>query len=273
MLYVYRRSPSDSARELAEAMTVNCRRLNDLRKAHFGNGVRAGDAVICWGESLPEIEGVRILNGAPIVNKFDAAIRLKEAGVATVEVNRNRPEEVARVDVRSMVTQPHYNRQEMKALAEWMLRVLPPENDIYLPRKFNHFGGNDLLQPSPYADYWVKKENIVKEYRLHVFNGKSIRAGMKIPRDGATPHAWIRSLNGGWRICYDNFSSTKAQRELAAKALTALGLEFGAVDLAETHDGRLLVLEANRAPGTEGGTVEAYVNSIENWLVNHETAD
>ena len=91
MVYIYRRAASESARELAEAIPINCRKLNDLGKAHYGTGVRAGDVVVCWGEHLAPINGVRILNGGPIRYKYDDAVRLREAGVATVEVSRTRP--------------------------------------------------------------------------------------------------------------------------------------------------------------------------------------
>jgi glutathione synthase/RimK-type ligase-like ATP-grasp enzyme len=55
-------------------------------------------------------------------------------------------------------------------------------------------------------------------------------------------------------------------REIAAAAVTALGLDFGAVDLAQRPDGTLFVLEVNRAPGVEAGTAVAYAQAIQRWL-------
>ena len=122
-----------------------------------------------------------------------------------------------------------------------------------------------LLNP----DYWSKKEPIVREFRVHSFLGRSIRAGVKDLRDGftsATAHPWVRSWEAGWRIRYDGVSSRQRHRDLAHAAVRALGLDFGAVDIAEKADGSLMVLEVNRAPGLEGGTVDAYASAVERWL-------
>ena len=290
MLYVYRRHASEGARELAEAMNLNCRRLKDLGQAHFNTGVRAGDTVICWGERCGAIQGVRILNGVPIQNKMQDALRLREKGVPTVEVNLVKPANPAPVDpakelfeavtekakifgdlnfgrgpvVRASIVELFTDLDRLRSAID---RPLPPAIlTAWVPRKFNHVGGGDLLAGmNIQADYWVRKEEIVKEFRIHSFLGKSIRAGQKVPREGLTPHAWIRSYDGGWKINYQGFSSTRAMRELAHKAVEALGLQFGAVDLAQKADGNLLVLEVNRAPGVEDGTVGAYARAIEGW--------
>ncbi len=131
----------------------------------------------------------------------------------------------------------------------------------------NHIGGNDLLTPPGAPDFYSKKETLVEEYRIHIFNGQSIRAGVKVKREGfANPHAWVRSFEGGWRIKYDDFKSKKAMRLIAAKAVEALGLNFGAVDLGKRADGTYVVLEVNRAPGVEGGTTEAYAKAVSKWI-------
>jgi glutathione synthase/RimK-type ligase-like ATP-grasp enzyme len=79
-------------------------------------------------------------------------------------------------------------------------------------------------------------------------------------------HEWIRSFDSGWRIQYDEYKSNKATRALAAQACDALGLQFGAVDIGRRADGSYLVLEVNRAPGIEGGTVERYATAIAGWV-------
>jgi hypothetical protein len=268
MIYVYRRRASDSARDLAEAMNVNCRRLNDLGRAHFGNGVRAGDVVICWGEALAPINGVKILNGAGLTNKMEDARLLRAANVPTVEVSQTRPPAVPANDWVEFQA-ARLNRDNARRVITQLQAFLAtpvPVPMTWLARRFNHVGGADLLQPPPQPDYFSKKEDLREEYRIHCFDGKSIRAGVKVPREGTQPHAWIRSLDGGWRIRYDEFASKKAMRELAAQAVAALGLQFGAVDIGKKADNSLIVLEVNRAPGLEGNTTTVYANAIETWL-------
>lgn len=297
MIYIYRRRASTGARELADALTINARRLNDLSRAHYGAGVRTGDTVICWGETLDPIPGVTILNGGPIHNKFQDAITLRQAGVPTVEVSRERPRPTTPpTPPDPLPEQSRVTREALSAFldAEWRrgpvfeaaLRevtnslsslgrvaaapapVAPPPQVVgeWVARMYNHVGGGDLLRPPTTPDYFSKKEDIREEYRLHCFQGRSIRAGRKMPREGVTPHAWIRSYEGGWRIVYDGFESDRAMRELAAHACEALNLQFGAVDLGRKADGGLIVLEVNRAPGLEGGTVTSYARAIEGWL-------
>ena len=230
MVYIFRRAPSDSANLLAEA--IGGRRLRSFDGEKFWRRhpkqpvrVREGDTVVCWGETLPEIDGVKLLNNVTLRNKLTDATILQRAEVPTIETSRAR-------------------------------------TDGWLPRLSNHIGGHDLIQPPANADYWVRKEHLVEEFRIHCFRGKSIRAGVKVPREGVDPHEWIRSLDSGWRICYDGFKSKKAMRQLAASACEALGLDFGAVDIGRKKDKSYIVLEVNRAPGLEGGSVEAYARAL-----------
>lgn len=139
----------------------------------------------------------------------------------------------------------------------------------WLGRRNGHVGGNDLLNPQGPFDFWVRRENIVAEVRIHCFGGKSIRAGVKVERPDVAAHAWIRSFNGGWRILYDGFESKKVMRELASSALSALGLDFGAVDLGQLSTGEWIVLEVNRAPGIEGNSIGAYGQAIQKWVMEH----
>lgn len=311
MLYIYRRAASEGARLLAEAMPINARKLNDLARAHFGQGVRTGDTVICWGEVVPPNlpTGVKVLNGAPIGSKYADAVALSRAGVPTVEVSLTRPP----VQPTQQVEQPFPNFEELSdeleafggtpfnrtspvyraavvglnqklgALAAFLAAppppALPPE--VWLGRTNDHIGGTDLLNPTNRPAYWSKKLNLVDEVRIHSFKGKSIRAGRKEPREGFTQvaadghrlaHPWIRSYDGGWKINYDGFESSRAMRDAAHRAVAALGLDFGAVDLGLTTQGEIVVLEVNRAPGLEGGTPEAYGRAIASWLQEGEAA-
>ena len=302
MIYIYRRAASDGARTLAEA--IGARRYRGI-DFPIQRKVRAGDTVICWGERLDPIPNVRILNGVPFRNKLQDAQRLIEAGVATIEVSLTRPMIASTIieptptdpaialweQVQTLAndfTQVRFNRNsqiiidgldQMGHSIDLLSRALclpapvpppprAPTPDLnWIGRLVNHIGGNDLLNPPARPDFWVKKENVVREYRVHSFKGRSIRAGMKTPRVGIEhPHEWIRSWDGGWRISYDGASIRQRHRDIAHAAIEALGLDFGAVDIAERADGSVFVLEVNRAPGLEGGTITVYANAIRAWM-------
>lgn len=301
MIYIYRRERSDGARQLAEML--GGRRAREMPRLLPDN------LIVCWGEAYPVVDGLPyVLNGAPIRSKYHDAQTLKAAGVATIEVSQTRPTtevieldpavplwEAAKVHVEEFLhTAPQRTPIYLEGLAEmresirrmWEVleqpfqaagRVVPL--DGWMPRSNSHVGGNDLLNPPAVPDYWVKKEELVREYRVHSFDGRSIRAGVKVPREGyGTPggtdnptapnycHSWIRSWDAGWRIRYDGNTIRQAHRDLAHQAVAAIGLTFGAVDLGERQDGSLIVLEVNRAPGLEGGTIVAYANAIKRWM-------
>lgn len=274
MIYIYRQTASDGARALEDA-------LNDIGvPARFTQGrlLRERfrpdrDKLICWGSHYPGVVGA--LNNVEGISKFTEAVKLKEGGVSTIEVSRTRP-------VPTPATRGQFElsltgrlseiqvRAQMEAMQQWLDAPLPPAQE-WLPRKSNHVGGNDLLNPVQMPDYWSRKESIVNEYRIHIFQGKSVRAGKKEHRaEFANPHQWIRSFEGGWFINYAGFQSNRPMRELAAKAVQVLGLDFGAVDIGERADGSLIVFEVNRAPGIEGNTVETYAEKIKRWVRGEE---
>lgn len=300
MIYVFRPANSMSARNLAEAVDgIRLKREENLLRR-----VRGNDKVVMWGAHVPAVRGM-VLNNVPLLSKYEDAVRLKEAGIRTVEVARTRPmavpvappvdpllavwaaaQDQAEAFANLEATRNPVARQGIADLSAALQRVLvqiqlpapvappPAPQADWLGRRFNHVGGNDLLNPGQ-ADYFSKKENFINEYRVHSFFGRSIRAGKKVHRKPTdptpftgTPHAWIRSFDAGWMISYADDSGVKQKhRDAAHAAVRALGLQFGAVDIGELADGTLVVLEVNRAPGVEAGTIEAYARAIHRWKV------
>lgn len=293
MLYVYCARGSVGARDLAASLGgMRLRRFDGMTFYRKGKPIRLkeGDRVVCWGDSLPEIEGIKILNGAEIDNKYDSANRLVMAGLPTIT---------------QMEPKKDFARYLMSNPAAHPPGGFPQGTLLYggyvlVPRRFNHIGGNDLLNPvSP--NFYVKWENVTEEFRIHSFKGKSIRAGIKIPRDGFClrvekgyrctrcgrhsgkdideniiphgPHKWIRSFDAGYRINYDSFKSTPTLKALAAKAVKTLKLDFGAVDIGHKADGSYIIFEVNRAPGIEGGSLDAYTRHIQAWSEKPDAPD
>lgn len=258
-VYVYCPRRSTSAFDLAEALGAE--RLRRFDGLDFWNkGKRFSPAedsvIVCWGTSLPELDGIRVLNNmeAPL-NKYQEWEKLVLARIPSPKMTKS----------------------------DGFHGVAAYKRSGYVGRTFNHTGGLDILEKTEAPDYFTFKEIFTQEYRIHSFNGKSIRAGKKIPREGFTPveteadwkpgllHPWVRSYDGGWKISYETFASTADMRMLAHKAVKALGLTFGAVDMAQRPDGSLVVLEVNTAPGIEGNTLNTYVRAISKWVKQDET--
>jgi hypothetical protein len=290
-IVVYRREASAGARLLAEQL--NGRRVRDLTR----RPLRPNELLIPWGEYVPNFTG-RTLNNVPFQSKFKDALTLKQAGVPTIEVSQTQPRLANGptpsdpagglfLTARSLAeiladtedwsrSQPFIDgiKQQIDSLVAFQTALVSPPptaslggpDPSWFGRLNNHVGGEDILNPPASPDYWAKKDEFATEYRVHSFLGKSIRAGKKVIRDGVPTHPWVRSWNGGWKISYDGTTVKQRHRDLAHQAVKALGLDFGAVDIGERADGSLVVLEVNRAPGLEGGTIDAYAKHIEGWL-------
>jgi hypothetical protein len=175
-----------------------------------------------------------LLNGEAFTNKLRQALRLGIAGLPTVTVS------------------------------------LAKEGDNWYPRRNDHQQGFDftsrhLRRGSIPADFYVKKEAINEEWRVHVFrsykgNMRVLRTAKKVP-NRPDAHSWVRSHRLGWKLSYVGGLSD-AGKQIARDAVRALHLDFGAVDIGLRSEADPFVLEVNTCPGLEGGTLEMYATNI-----------
>jgi hypothetical protein len=264
LIYIYRPQASTSARVLAERLTELGKEARRIRQPRIGG---SDELLVSWG-GAPIQWGGPSLNNIGLSNKLEDALKLKEAGVSTIEAASARPSRMVggRTDFVLDTNVTRFDEAQVRSLIGRMQAWLnnPPAtaepDPNWIGRSRNHVGGNDLLNPPSNPDYFVRMENLAQEYRVHIFKGRSIRAGIKQPRAGVSPHPWVRSWDGGWMISYQGVR--EPVRVLAKQAVEVLGLDFGAVDIGQKSDGGLIVLEVNRAPGLEGGTIDAYANAI-----------
>jgi hypothetical protein len=220
---------SESAINLRDAIRaagVTCYKSPPEGSAtRFINRTKENDVVVNWGDfDLPTVRCIKHFNNRAKTNKMDQLVELSLHGIPCPEV----------------FDTPAADR---------------------LGRSFKHQCASDLLHGTG-KDYYTQKLPFVREMRIHIFDGKSIHAGVKVPR---TPehHTWIRSSASGWKIDYSRSAQIRQERrDLAKRAVAALGLDFGAVDIGVVKNGTAAVIEVNTAPGLEGSTVEAYVKQI-----------
>jgi len=135
-------------------------------------------------------------------------------------------------------------------------------------------GGMDILIVGPhnladiYAyDFYVERLSCQRELRVHCWGGAAIATQVKVIPPGCTNfiHSYVNGCTfsqhlGRWGIGAE--LATQAQG-LALRAVEAVGLDFGAVDLMLTRRGKLYVLEVNSAPGIRSDYIkQAYARVL-----------
>ena len=125
------------------------------------------------------------------------------------------------------------------------------------------------------AELYTKYENKISEFRVHVFNGEAFWAQERVPIEEEdnrfyreNPNQQIRTSSNGWTLYVANRHCPSVCKAAAIAAVTALGLDFGAVDIGwkkRTTTGVLAdtcVYEVNTAPELTNRTCSAYVQQI-----------
>lgn len=148
-------------------------------------------------------------------------------------------------------------------------------NTVIARTTLNGFGGQGihviepeeaLIEAPLYTKYKKKKH----EYRVHIAFGKVIDITQKKKQKGATVNSKIRNHKNGWVYCRLNIDFPEELKDIAIKAIRALALDFGAVDIIwNQKEDKYYVLEVNTAPGLVGTTLTAYINAftqdIKSW--------
>lgn len=115
----------------------------------------------------------------------------------------------------------------------------------------------------PAKDLYVKYIKKLKEYRVHVLDGKVIDVQEKRRKTGVQADNLIRSHDNGWVFCHSDIVEPADLRKVGVDAVAAAGLLFGAVDVIwNKQQNKCFVLEINSAPGLAPSSVERYAHAI-----------
>jgi glutathione synthase/RimK-type ligase-like ATP-grasp enzyme len=104
---------------------------------------------------------------------------------------------------------------------------------------------------------YISEERAPREYRVHIFLGRSIRISRK---------DW-EAEDRTWRAVRPGDMDMRKVRQAAKDAVAALGLDFGAVDILAggTNNEDVWVLEVNTAPGLGGSMPRVYHEAFTTW--------
>lgn len=117
---------------------------------------------------------------------------------------------------------------------------------IFDPKK----GNPPLLEGYP---LFTRQFKSTQDYRAFVFNGKVDRIySVEHDEEEKIHDPYVRNYKRGW--CFYDFEKndfTRKSLTTLAKAVTVLGLDFGAVDFGEGRPDEICIYEINSAPGGE----------------------
>jgi glutathione synthase/RimK-type ligase-like ATP-grasp enzyme len=227
---------SKSARLLSKYLGVK-RLLLKGRSKFRGRG---GDIIINWGNGKGNIGSARQINNLQNVqlasNKLSTLSILEAEGV-------------------NIPTYTRHPLEEDNAL--WVARM-----DLY-----GHSGRGievGTFDELPSAPLYTKYIDKVAEYRVIVVGKEVVDFKKKKRRNDYEgdygEHVWNHS--SGYIFARNDFVAPTECGKLGIDAISALGLDFGAVDVIEDEEGNLYVLEVNTAFGIEGTTLELVGDAI-----------
>lgn len=239
---------SKSARALADAMGG---RVLRLRESRFRP--REDDLIINWGSSvdLPTLTGKTKINDPKKIsyasNKLSFFIKLGEVA----------PE----------IIPPFWTQENKESIPVGAYPI------VCRTVLAGHSGDGIVIANTPeelvHAPLYVKYIKKKDEYRVHVGSTNIIAVQRKARRRDVPDSEvnWlIRNHKNGFVFVRNGISAPACVTEAALRAVEAVGLDFGAVDvLFHAQEQRAYVLEVNTAPGLEGQTVQDYVNFFKGY--------
>ena len=244
--------PSYSSRQLA-------RRLRVRRVVVGSRKTPTASCVINWGCSeIPELRVSRF--GTTLIN-HPAAV--KEAVNKILTFKRLAAEDVPVVDFtqdREVAAKWHKNGKSVYG-RKFVCSRGGKGIDLFLAKKFQG--------EIPAYPLYTKFFPCETEYRVHVVGGRVIDFAEKRRKRLLEPKPnryWIRTHDNGWVFAREGAQLDENVKDISLRAIQALGLDFGAVDLRVNEDGECRVLEVNTAPGITGSTLNSYTRAFWNLL-------
>jgi len=240
MIYLFKTRPSDTAIALVKAGAI--RRMKRLSKPQL---------LLNYGSTreLPNYTG-RYLNHPRSVSlascKIDTFKILTEKGLSCVPWTLDKNEAVS------------WQKDKKMVVARTLTRASEGRGAIFLEP-------DQEIVPAPLYTQYVKKK---AEFRVNVAFGTIINIRQKKRRkdfEGEVDNL-CRSHSNGWVFCSEGVDKNNAiLQEMALSAISALGLDFGAVDIIYNEkQNRYYILEVNSAPGMEGETLSNFIEALKN---------
>lgn len=241
---------------MAEGCTLTGRILRDLLRERNVDTTEAlrndSDSVVCWG------------------NGYTGRLP---------SLNRNATQ-FNKLQQLSVLSSPESHN--LRTVPFFSATAVPTTAFPCFMRKLSHAGGTDIrlaLEPEHASLYqrngWAFATKYVPtrtEYRVWVYRRQHLGTYEKVlarPAEFLASRRFGANFDNGYS--FQLVASENVPREavdMAAQAVDALGLDFGAVDMLLGRDNNYYILEVNTAPGVEGPdrqVIQMLANKIAWW--------
>lgn len=204
------------------------------------------DVVLRWGNSLHEVprESVEMNNREAIANTTDKLRMLQILA------------ETEGVEVPPFATSSPYPADE--------------NSNVFIRDRNDHVRYGNVATVNATDKYAMRPIEKVREFRVHVFQGRTIGIYEKIPNDPSVKiykneTCDFRRVDQSSR---DAMEGLRGMRPMARAAVEALGLLFGGVDVLLDARGNFYVTEVNSSPALNEPNLKRWGDSIEEYLTS-----
>ncbi len=243
---------SKSARVLARELGCKRIRFNKLTYRH-----RIGTKVINWGSqrnnwSIPESDFINKPRAVALAaNKLSCFRALESQHVPTLVHITDK----AIAEIHLSEGETIYCRSTLNGHSGAGITVLSDPDEIIPDCPLYTLGLDDWTE-------WRIHIGLQKDLDNVILIQQKIKEGASRANPGSDP---VRNHAAGYKFRQTELSPPEGLEEIAWSALAALGLDFGAIDMAHTADG-WKVIEINTACGLDGTTHEKYANYFRDLL-------
>lgn len=285
------RKTSPTARNLAASLTTT---VPNTKRLKLENSTWRGtptDLLINWGSTQLHTTNAFVLNPptaiANSVNKLTTFGYLREARVSvprviptstSYEVISAIAEEVYHENVDTLLlrtTATGHGGEGIHVLTSIRTLLLDGDDLEDLDDYYSLF--ENYLTNDPYWSDVIRRTKFVStyfkardEFRVHVFLNSVIHTQRKGLRTDdqrpENPNFFVRNHENGFVFQINDITIPPHVLEASVRAVDALGLHFGAVDVRYNQEhNTYCILEVNSAPALTGTTLEKYTEAFTNF--------
>ena len=157
-------------------------------------------------------------------------------------------------------------------------QIADDEGKVFIRDRNDHVRYDDASTFRADDKYALRPINKQREFRVHVFNGRTLGIYEKIPESSTVKiykndNCTFRRLDQSSNEAMSGLKGNDTRiglRPMAKDAVEALGLLFGGVDVLMGEDGQFYINEVNTSPGLNTENLSRWAREINSYLTDND---